>query len=591
MPMDWLHPPVAPWLRRDAQGLHLTLMLRGASPQQLFVRTLPDHEEALLPLRAVPALDAEGWRAFQAFVPWDGGNENTAYAFKRVDGLGSRWLGADGEHPQVPPLASHFRVNRLHTPPDWVADQVFYQVFPDRFARGDEQAPVPLPPDVPGQRPNEARAWGEAVPLERPTTVFYGGDLPGLVRRLGHVQDTLGATALYLNPVFRSRSNHKYDTESYDEVDPALGGNAVLAQLRDATAARGMRLVLDAVVNHTGAQHPWFAGPAGAHQGADAPYRRWYAFDDDGRALGWKGYDSLPVLDYAEPAVAQAMFEAPDAVMQRWLQAPFAIDGWRLDAVHMLGEGRGAGNNAAVLRRMRRAVKAAQPEAYLVGEHFNEASAWLQGDQEDGAMNYYGFAHPLRMWLAGLDLNHHRAALATADFGRWLRQAMAAVPWANQLAQLNLLDSHDTPRLLTLLEGDVDAMKIAVTLLMAWPGSPCVYYGDEIGLEGGPDPDCRRCFDWNPAHWQQALLAHYQAAIRRRHSRAELRRGAFVELAAEGDLYAFARFDASAATLVAVNRGAQPATLRPAWPALPNGVVLPAALAVPARGSAAWCSA
>jgi alpha-glucosidase len=126
---------------------------------------------------------------------------------------------------------------------------------------------------------------------------------------------------------------------------------------------------------------------------------------------------------------------------------------------------------------------------------------------------------------------------------------------------------------------------------MAWPGSPCVYYGDEIGLEGGPDPDCRRCFDWNPAHWQQALLAHYQAAIRRRHSRAELRRGAFVELAAEGDLYAFARFDASAATLVAVNRGAQPATLRPAWPALPNGVVLPAALAVPARGSAAWCSA
>lgn len=592
--MDWLHPTIEPWLQRDAHGLHLTLMQRGPAPRQLFVRTLTDNEEGLLPMRPAPQLDAEGWRAFQAFVPWDSGNEVTVYAFKRVDDGGSAWLGADGEHGQVPPLAGHFRVNRLHAPPDWVADQVFYQVFPDRFARGSD-GPVALPPDVPGQRPNEARAWGEPVPLDRPTTVFYGGDLPGLTQRLDHVSKALGATALYLNPVFRSRSNHKYDTEDYSEVDPTLGGDAALAQLRTATTARGMRLLLDAVVNHTGAQHPWFnrggvhAG-TGAAQSEASPWRRWYAFDDEGRSLGWKGYDSLPVLDYAEPAVKQAMFEAPDSVMRRWLKPPHAIDGWRLDAVHMLGEGRGAGNNADVLRQMRQAVKAEQPGAYLVGEHFNEASSWLQGDQEDGAMNYYGFAHPLRMWLAGLDLNHHRASLATPEFARWLRQAMAALPWANQLAQLNLLDSHDTPRLLTLLDGDAQALCIAVTLLMAWPGSPCVYYGDEIGLEGGPDPDCRRCFDWNPAHWNQALFAHYQAEIARRQARAELRRGAFVELAAEGDLYAFARFDAGAATVVAVNRGSDAATLRPALPTLPNGVALPGTLAVPARGSNVWCS-
>ena len=573
--MAMLHPPIAPWVQRNADGCALTLLADLPPGVQPWLRHLPDNEEELVPM--VPD-GAEGRLGrFRAFLPWDRGNRVTRYCFKTVSPDGQQWLAADGLHPHVPPEDAHFRINADDTPPEWVRDQVFYQVFPDRFARGTD-APVHLPPDVPGRAPNEARAWGDAVPLDRPTTVFYGGDLPGIEQRLGYLRDELGATALYLNPVFRSRSNHKYDTEDYFEVDPGFGGNAALQGLGAAMRARGMKLLLDAVVNHTGAQHPWLGSA-----------RHRYAFDAQGQPVGWKGHASLPVLDYAQPEVKQAMFEGESSVMRHWMQPPYAIDGWRLDAVHMLGEGPGAWNNAALLAAMRRAVKAQNPQAYLVGEHFNEAARWLQGEQEDGAMNYHGFAHPLRAWLAGKDLAGHPVSLATPEFSRWLDTARAAIPYDNQLAQLNLLDSHDTPRFLELLGGDTQAMQLAVTLLMTYPGTPCIYYGDEIGLAGGQDPDCRRCFEWERSRWNRPLFAHYREAVHRRHARAELRRGAFVRLHAEGDGYAFARFTAQALSIVAVNRGTDPLDLALDLRALPLG---PAQLTlrVPARGSTVWCS-
>jgi alpha-glucosidase len=181
-------------------------------------------------------------------------------------------------------------------------------------------------------------------------------------------------------------------------------------------------------------------------------------------------------------------------------------------------------------------------------------------------MNYYGFALPVWQWLAGTNFRRHPAAIETADVAAWLDSARGRIPPENQLAQLNLLDSHDTARLLTVLGGDAAAMKLAVTLLFTWPGVPCVYYGDEIGLEGGDDPDCRRCFDWDRARWNLDLFAHYRDWIALRRGREELRRGACLVLATAGDVLAFARFTAGAATVVAVNRGADPAALRlPLW--------------------------
>jgi alpha-glucosidase len=518
-----IHPPIAPWCVPTPAGLELVLLTAGPAPDAVFVRSLPDNEEQLTPMQHAGTQGAlTRWRAR---IAWDGGNPLTLYCFVAV-GLDDplRWLAADGAHALVPDEAVHFRVHPHEAPPAWVREQVFYQVFPDRFAGAALEAP------------DAARAA---------PTAFHGGDLAGLAARLPHLHDELGASALYLTPVFAAGSYHRYDTLDYTQVCPLLGGNTALAALRAATRERGMRLVLDAVVNHTGAGHPWVT----LH-----PER--YARGADGRPLGWKGHASLPVLDYAAPGVAEAAYGTGGAVLRRWLRAPYAIDGWRLDVIHMLGEGPGALNNLHHVRAMRRAMRDENPEAYVLGEHFAEATRWLQGDAEDGAMNYHGFMAPLHAWLGGLELAGRRHRAGTAAVVARMAGSLARIPYANQLAQLNLLGSHDVPRLATRLHGDEAALRLATTLLFTWPGVPCIYYGDEVGLEGGADPDNRRRFPWAREHWRLGLFEHHRRLAALRHARREWQGGAFALLGVHDEGFAFARFDAQAATIVAVNRGA-----------------------------------
>lgn len=523
-----IHPPIAPWFVRAEAGCRVVLLAGRADLDAVFLRTLPDNEETLLPMQ--PAGRHGALHAWQATLPWDGGNVATRYAFKVLAGGTQHWLAADGAHAHCPPEALHFRVHP-EAPPAWVREQVFYQVFPDRYGRA-AAAPDALP-------------WNAPLSVEALQTACFGGDLDGLVARLDHLQHAVGATAVYLNPVFSAGSNHRYDTEDYEQVDPRLGGNAALVRLREALAARGMKLVLDAVLNHTGAGHAWLADERA----------RWYARDAHGRPLGWKGHASLPVLDYAEPALREAVYAGPDAIVRRWLRPPYAIDGWRLDVIHMLGEGPGAHHNETHVRGIRRAIKEENPQAYVLGEHFFEATRWLQGDQEDGAMNYAGFAQPLWAWLAGVDVAGHPIRLDAVAFDAWMARARAAIPYDQQLAQLNLLGSHDTPRLLTRLQGDVGLMRLAFTLLFTAPGVPCVYYGDEVGMQGGADPDCRRCMDWTQAGWRPELLAHVRELATLRRQRREWREGAMQTLAAGADWLVYARYTAQAVTLVGVNRG------------------------------------
>jgi len=561
-----LHPPIAPWLVRGSSGCRVTLLCGGADPSTVYLRAEPDNEELLIPMQ--PAGTANGLACFTAHLPWDHANDATPYAFKVLHGRRQTWLAADGTHPHLPPREVLFKVCREHVPPAWVAEQVVYQIFPDRFCQGDAALAVATDEYVYGTGTSRVvrQPWGAPIDRTVAATAFYGGDLAGIRHQLSYLQAELGVTTLYLNPIFTSGSNHKYDTEDYDHVDPHLGGNAALAELAAALRARGMRLVLDAVVNHTGANHPWFNrfgrhDAQGAYQSAESPWRSWYLFTGPQDYASWKGHGSLPVLDFESPHVRAAVYGDRDAILRRWLRPPYSIDGWRFDVVHMLGEGAGARNNAHYVREFRRAVREENAEAYVLGEHFGEATRWLQGEQEDGAMNYYGFAQPVRAWLAERDIMGEPAQLSTRELERWLTAARARVPYANQLAQLSLIDSHDTSRFLTAVDGDLARMHLAVTLLFTYAGVPCIYYGDEIGLAGGGDPDCRRCFDWDRARWNAPLHDHYRRLIAWRKQRVEWRHGAYQTLAISDDALLFARYTERSVTLVAVNRGAEPAVL------------------------------
>lgn len=221
----------------------------------------------------------------------------------------------------------------------------------------------------------------------------------------------------------------------------------------------------------------------------------------------------------------------------------------------MLGEGTGATNNATYVRAFRETLREENPAALVLGEHFFEATDWLQGDQEDSAMNYYGFSLPVRAFLAGVDHRGHPLEIDAADFDHLLTRARTQLPFEIQLSKFNLLGSHDTARILTLLEGDTARLSLAVTLLFTYIGVPCVYYGDEVGLLGGNDPDCRRTFPWDEASWNRVVLAHYRALIAFRRERRVLQESLFVPLYAQGDVYAFARILEDEGVIVIVNRG------------------------------------
>ncbi|MGC8779654.1 MAG: glycoside hydrolase family 13 protein [Anaerolineae bacterium] len=409
--------------------------------------------------------------------------------------------------------------------PEWVKDAVFYQIFPDRFARS---------PRVP--KPSGLQPWGS------PPTVhgYQGGDLLGVVEHLDYLAD-LGITAIYFNPIFRSASNHRYHTHDYYQVDPMLGGNAALRELLDAAHARGIRVVLDGVFNH--ASRGFFQFHDILENGPESAYLDWFIVEDwPLRPYGskqpnyrcWWGNPALPKFNTNTPAVREFLWD----VARHWIE--FGIDGWRLDVPAEI-------DDDEFWREFRRRVRAANPEAYIVGEIWDEADRWLQGDQFDGVMNYGVARAALGFFAAATFDREYRPGgfrlheMAGRQFIREIERLMKRYAWPIIQTQLNLLDSHDTARFITQAGGDRSALQLALLFLMTLPGAPCIYYGTEIGMAGGPDPDCRRAFPWDEAAWDRELLAWVKRAIALRHAHPVLRRGEFERLYAADDICSFGR--------------------------------------------------
>lgn len=531
------------------------------------LRHEPDNEEYLLDMEK---LSTQGrLTLWQVSFPANTDKDITHYAFKLVDSKGQYWLDAKGVHRRVSSREFHFKFNTQHRPPSWVSEQVFYQIFPERFCNGNPSISVKAGEYRLKENTLDVvvKEWGEAVEGHNGTGAaeFFGGDLTGIHNKLDYLQE-LGVTALYLNPIFQSPSNHKYDTTDYYTVDPHFGTNQEFASLSKDIHARNMKIVLDAVFNHTSVEHPWFdklkttgldsgmSASSGAYDHADSPYHDYYFFesDDSKKYVGWKGISSLPVLNFSNVAVRDHIYQSEDSVIKHWLKAPYNVDGWRFDVIHMLGEGEGAYNNAHYVKAFRDSTKEENPEAYILGEHFFEATSWLQGEQEDGSMNYYGFAHPVRALLAKQDIAYEPINIDMLAFSDWLAEARAKVPWLNQLSQLNQLDSHDTARLLTLLEGDQAKQKLALTLLLTYVGTPCLYYGSEVGLEGGQDPDNRRCFPWEKEDTSPWFPFH-QALIKLRIERRSLQSGSYLELYCDAETLVYVRSLEGESSLVVLN--------------------------------------
>ena len=362
----------------------------------------------------------------------------------------------------------------VHVPVTWADRAVMYQIFPDRFFNGT------------GAKPYINTAW-EEKPTPRS---FFGGDLAGIESKLDYLQD-LGVNCLYLTPVFPSVSNHKYDISDYFDVDPMFGGKEALRSLTNALHARGMRLILDGVFNHCSWDHPFFKDAEA--RGKASPYHDWFFIDGecpDREKINYLTFGSvryMPKWNTGCPEVIDYL----TGVGAYWVRE-FQIDGWRLDVMDEVSE--------AFLRAFRSRVKQENPDALIIGELWHEPEYCLRGDMLDGVMNY-------GLTKACMDYLVSRSLTAEGMRDRLCMLLCRCTAPASRM-MMNLLDCHDTDRFLTLLKGDRKRMKLALCILFFFVGIPCVYYGDEIGMEGGYDPDCRRGFLWDEAKWHIELREH-----------------------------------------------------------------------------------
>lgn len=555
------HLPVAPFIKVQQDRLFITLWLSGESlPQRITLRAEEDNEELSLPMQRLRQAPRPGVVAWRGEISLASGQPRRRYSFKLLWADHQRWFTPQGFSRFPPARLEQFAVDLPDAGPQWVVDQVFYQIFPDRFARSaarDADQDAVYYHHAAG-REIVRKAWDDPLTGEAGGSTFYGGDLDGISEKLPYLKQ-LGVTALYLNPVFAAPSVHKYDTEDYRRVDPQFGGDAALLRLRHNTQRAGMRMILDGVFNHTGDSHPWFdrhqQGSGGAGHDPDSPWRDWFTFSGEGQAHNWLGYASLPKLDYRSTSLVNEIYAGEDSIVRHWLKAPWSMDGWRLDVVHMLGEGGGARNNLRHIAGITQAAKQTQPEAFVFGEHFGDARQWLQADAEDSAMNYRGFTFPIWGFLANTDISYDPQKIDAQTCMAWMDNYRAGLSHQQQLRMFNQLDSHDTARFKSLLGKDVARLPLAVVWLFSWPGVPCIYYGDEVGVDGNNDPFCRKPFPWDPALQDTQLLALYQRMAKLRKAHQALRYGGCQVIYAEDNVVVFVRVYKQQRVLVAINRG------------------------------------
>ncbi len=503
------------------------------------------------------------WYCFAVDLRTDSGIRTVYYGNDRegLGGEGAVYL----EHPVMYQITVYVRSEV----PEWYKNGIVYQIFPGRFARDPEwrERCMASAADVAANRNDTRRIiednWYKPAYYVRGQGnkirewPLYGGSIKGIISRLNYLR-TLGVTAIYLNPVFESVSNHHYDTADYLKIDPSLGTEEDFIELAARAKELGIRLILDGVFSHTGDDSVYFdrygyRSSNGAYHDPDSPYRSWYKFDNSEPCgyKSWWGIEDLPEVIEDDPSFTE-MITGTGGVIEKWMKA--GASGWRLDVADELPDG--------FIREIRKRIRETDPEGLIIGEVWEDASnkvsygerrRYFAGDELDGTMNY-----PLRSAL----LDYVNYTISSGKAGRKLMSLRENYPEENFYASLNLIGSHDRQRILTAMAADKDyesavsKVRLLSVLQFTLPGVPCIYYGDEAGLAGGADPANRSGFPWGRE--DKGLSFHYRmlGLIYREHP--VLAGGKFEMLSGRyginDDIMAFVRYDENERIVVLTNR-------------------------------------
>lgn len=511
------------------------------------VRTTPNREPLYRAEAKVSRVDGDAtW--WTAEVPAE--NPVVRYRFLVEGEDQDYWLNSAGFWPNEVSDNADFVVTTFDPPPAWLASTIGYQIFPDRFARSGQARDTP--------QWAIAADWRDEILADPADGVrqWFGGDLAGIEAHLDYVQ-SLGANLLYLTPIFPAGSSHRYDATTFAAVDPLLGGNTAYASLIKSAHDRGIRVIGDITLNHTGNHHEWFRA---AQADADSAEASFYFFDEHpNRYRAWADVPSLPKLDYRSPALWERLITADDSVIRTWLRPPYALDGWRVDCANVTGRIDDMDFNHAVATTTRAVIEQENPDAWLLAEHCHDAQIDMLGDGWHGTMAYHSFSRPLAWWLVG---DGTTAAMfderVRPHSGQRMVHAMrtlaAGIPWPVRNASMMMLDSHDTARLRSVVGGDAARHLVAMAMLFTFPGVPTVFAGSEVGAMGDNMDAARVPFDWTKATWDRPFLDAVRSLSRLRSSSAALRFGSLRWVHASDDVVVYLREVAGERVLVALSR-------------------------------------
>lgn len=432
------------------------------------------------------------------------------YVFVLTDNNGRKWIYNEAgifefDEKLLSKKYAAFRLPYFHavdqfSAPEWVKNTVWYQIFPERFANGN-----------PERSPENVKAWNPSESPERQD--FYGGDLQGVINHLDHLTE-LGVNGIYFTPIFKASSNHKYDTEDYLEIDPHFGDKEIFKKLVAEAHKRGIKIMLDAVFNHIGDTSPQWQDVL-KHQ-EKSKYADWfhinqfpatYTKTDDFEFTADATYDTfaftphMPKLNTANPEVQAHLLN----IAEYWIRE-FDIDAWRLDVADEVDH--------AFWKKFRQTCDAAKENVYILGEVWHSAQPWLQFDEFSAVMNY--------AYMNAIIDHFVKKSLSSNQMISGINNQLMLYRKQTSQVMFNVLDSHDTARILTLANEDKALLKQVEAFTYLQPGSPCIYYGDEFGVTGNMDPDCRKCMPWTAEHQDLELFDFFKKLVKFRKENATI---------------------------------------------------------------------